>query len=385
MRVNTTVSGKQQHPALAVAADGSCVIVWDGQSPAGNGLDIFARCFAADRTPLGEEYLVNTHTTDNQQRPSIAMANDGCFVVTWESVNQDGDMLGIFAQRFTPGGTRDGEEFQVNTHTKMHQSTPSAAMNGDGRFVIVWQSIYQVHNWDIFCRLYNWDTLQPGGELLVNTNSRFNQSNAAITMFDDGHFIITWQAEKGDNALYDIAAQRFDMAGEKQGSELRVNTHTYDSPPYGKSAPQIASNGSDRYVIVWEDYHDRRTPQDGDDRGVYGQVFSIEGKKIGDEFRANETTAGPQRNPSVAMFRDGTFMVVWSGNGPDNPQGVFLRQFGSTGRALADEQCVDDKAEGARGTAIGIDEVEPAFVVIAWDGKGPEDDSGVFAAWMRKL
>jgi hypothetical protein len=35
-----------------------------------------------------------------EQRPDVASAADGSFVVVWESLGQDGDSFGIFGQRF---------------------------------------------------------------------------------------------------------------------------------------------------------------------------------------------------------------------------------------------------------------------------------------------
>jgi hypothetical protein len=44
---------------------------------------------------------VNTFTDDTQFLPQIAMNGRGDFVIAWTSDSQDGDVFGVFAQRYT--------------------------------------------------------------------------------------------------------------------------------------------------------------------------------------------------------------------------------------------------------------------------------------------
>ena len=44
---------------------------------------------------------------------------------------------------FPISGQLLGPEFQVNSYTTGHQTTPAAAMDGSGNFVVVWQSVSQ--------------------------------------------------------------------------------------------------------------------------------------------------------------------------------------------------------------------------------------------------
>lgn len=85
---------------------------------------MYARRFKADGTPLESEFLFNNYTTDDQASPALAMEANGDFVVTWESSNQDGDVWGIYAQRFDRTGNPVGFELQVNTQTLNDQLHP---------------------------------------------------------------------------------------------------------------------------------------------------------------------------------------------------------------------------------------------------------------------
>lgn len=102
-----------------------------------------ARRFNALGGPLGPDFLVNSYTSAYQRYPTIAVDGDGDFVVTWESQFQDGSSYGVFAQAFAASGARIGTELQVNTYTDNSQRFPEVAADEKGGFVVVWSSYFQ--------------------------------------------------------------------------------------------------------------------------------------------------------------------------------------------------------------------------------------------------
>jgi hypothetical protein len=63
----------------------------------GAGSGVFARAVGPGITPA--QVQVNTFTTGNQTRPAVAIDVYGNGLVTWQSENQDGSGLGVYAQR----------------------------------------------------------------------------------------------------------------------------------------------------------------------------------------------------------------------------------------------------------------------------------------------
>jgi hypothetical protein len=61
---------------------------------------IFGQRFDSAGTKPDGEFQVNTYTTNYQNRPAVAAAGNGTFVVVWSSDYQDGDSFGVFGQRF---------------------------------------------------------------------------------------------------------------------------------------------------------------------------------------------------------------------------------------------------------------------------------------------
>jgi len=166
--------------------------------------------------PQGSEFAVNTYTTGAQRTfrespQSVAMDADGDYVVTWSSYGQDGDLYGVYAQRYNAAGAAQGSEFQVNTYTTDYQLYSTVAMDADGDFVVTWSSY----------------------------------------------------AQDGNN--YGIYAQRYSAAGVAQGSEFRANTYTTDKQRHST----VALDADGDFVVVWSSYN-----QDGDDEGVYAQRFA---------------------------------------------------------------------------------------------------------------
>ena len=52
---------------------------------------------------------------------------DGDFVIVWESLAQDGSVLGVFARRFSSAGNPLASEFQVNTYTTSTRASRRSA------------------------------------------------------------------------------------------------------------------------------------------------------------------------------------------------------------------------------------------------------------------
>src|SRR5205823_125788 len=96
-----------------------------------------------DSQKLIAEGVVNTYadgaTATDGARP-VGMAANGNYVVVWSSAGQDGDGWGVYGQRFDARGTALGGEFRVNSTTAGDQNRPAVAVAPDGSFVVVWQS-----------------------------------------------------------------------------------------------------------------------------------------------------------------------------------------------------------------------------------------------------
>ncbi|UCE37558.1 MAG: fibronectin type III domain-containing protein [Thermoplasmata archaeon] len=154
--VNTHTEDVQCRPSVAMDPEGDFVIAWDSNGQDGGGYGVYAQRYDRNGNPMGPEFQVNTYISNYQRRPSVAMDSGGNFVITWESYGQDGSNYGIYAQQYDSVGNPLGNEFKVNTYTADVQDFPSIGMDEDGNFVISWESKDQDgSSYGIYAQRYN--------------------------------------------------------------------------------------------------------------------------------------------------------------------------------------------------------------------------------------
>ncbi|KAB2966651.1 MAG: hypothetical protein F9K18_05280 [Thermoanaerobaculia bacterium] len=223
-QVNSYTTANQEYPTVAAGSQGNFVVVWESNGSGGtdqDSLSIQARRFDASGTPLGADFQVNTYTTSWQGRVAMAMDGGGNFIVVWTSNGSGGtdtSSSSIQAQRFAADGTPQGAQFQVNSYTTGYQANPAVAADSRGNFVVVWQSWGSggTDNDSLSVQGQRFDSLGDplGGEFQVNSYTTSTQDRAAVATDPLGDFVIVWQSDGSSGTDQDgrsIQAQRFDQ------------------------------------------------------------------------------------------------------------------------------------------------------------------------------
>ena len=373
-QVNTRTSNKQENPAIAMDAEGNFVVVWNSYLQDGSSNGIYGRCFDSNCSPLSDEFQINTTTSGNQKEPSVAMDAGGNFVVVWHGPGMvEEDKEDIFARRFDPNGQPLGSEFRVNTYTNERQLYPDVAMNNDGDFIIAWESMNipeQVKK-AICGRLYDSNGLNIGPEFVVNeeaSDSRYpdvametegnfavvwmrdKSSNSIIARLYDadgtaktepfevstikfssitrpsiamartGHFIMAWDGDPNLAGLDDIHGRRYDFNGTAIGEQFVVNT-TIAGP---QQNPEVAMNSRGQFIIVW----DSKIDPNINEREIFAQRYDNSGRPLGGEFQVNTYMAGDQKRPAIAIGENRKFAVAWQSYGQDGSGYCVFGQIG---------------------------------------------------------
>ena len=205
-QANSYTSNNQYTPAIAAEADGDFTVVWQSRNQEGasvDGLGIFGRRFTSSGVGQAIEFMVNTYTIQAQDKPQIGADDNGDFVVTWESLGQDGSFEGTFARRVSAAGAPFGPAFQVNSYTVNNQKqifTNTGLANGqavdfdaDGDFVIAWTTEYQDGNASaVFAQRFSLPPLaildidgngvvDPLTDGILNLRHRFAFTGASLT------------------------------------------------------------------------------------------------------------------------------------------------------------------------------------------------------------
>jgi VCBS repeat-containing protein len=212
--VNTYTANSQAHSSVTSLDDGGWVVTWISFSQDGDSIGIYQQQYDLNGAPIGSETLVNTYTTDSQTNPIITSLSDGGWVVTWNSDGQDGSGTGIYQQRYNANGTPSGTETLVNTYTSGNQGYPSVTALDDGGWVVTWHSQNQDgDNYGIYQQRYDATGAVSGVETQVNSYTTGSQTYPVATSLEDGGWIVTWLSKDQDGSGMGVYQQRYDSNG----------------------------------------------------------------------------------------------------------------------------------------------------------------------------
>lgn len=343
-------------PAIASTGGGEFVIAWDsgGQydypSPDRYGIGIRTQRHAADGTETGFELSPSGYDYEAGD-PSVAMDAGGNFIVAWYDVYPSK----IEGQLFDAGGNSVGGSFRVNDFTTDTVSAPSVAMDGDGDFVVAWESqgtyAYQA---TLRGQLFDPFGTEVGDEFLVGA---YIPKSPAVATTAEGDFIVAWHESLNDGSGASVSIQRFDANANRVGDELRVNSYTTGN----QHNPALAVGPGGELVVVWES--DGSGGSDSDSFSIQGQLFAADGSAAGDQFQVNSYTREDQKEPAVAFDPSGEFLVVWTSDA--NVRG---QQFAADGSRIAEEFRVNFFDQD-RESAPAVAGVGGGEFVVTWSSR----------------
>lgn len=225
-QVNTYTPNVQAFVDVAMDQLGNSVFVWQSQGQDGSDYGIYSQVYDGAGMRVGEEFQVNTTFTGYQVEPSVAMSDVGKWVVTWTSQGQAGSDASIYARdyqhvfsTFTVNSTADPGDgictFDECTLREAlglaagapHSITPTVAFNipGDGPHTIALQSGLPTIRRPMIIDGFT----QPGAQ--PNSNPMTEPINAVmkIEITGAGFEFLTFNAEVRGLVLNRGAALRF--------------------------------------------------------------------------------------------------------------------------------------------------------------------------------
>ena len=239
-QVNTYTQSRQYEPAVAADAAGDFVVVWSSAQAGGPDLTsaVQAQRYDATGVALGAEFQVNSYSIGSQRAPTVAMDPSGNFVVAWESSTSIEDpSLGIRARRFAADGTPLGDDFQVNSYTTGYQQRPRIATDSLGDFLVVWQSdgpsATDPSASSIQGRWFDAAGTPEGDDFQVNVYTTGAQESPAVAVRDRDHFVVVWQSlgsSDGDTSSWSVH-------GRWYGAFFLDGFETGDTSRWSSTAP----------------------------------------------------------------------------------------------------------------------------------------------------
>ncbi len=264
------------------------------------------------------------------------------------------------------------QEFQVNT--SKDGWSPSIAALSDGRFVVCWGSSqdYDGADYGIYAQIFDSKANKQGYHFPVNTYTKYSQTDPHIAVLTNGRFVICWESQEQDGEDGGIFAQMFYADGKPAGEEFQVNSYIKNNQ-WHSSIVALSDGG---FVICWESYDD----QDGTGSEICAQLFDSNASRIGDEFQVNTYTDNTLMNPSISCLSDGAFVICWESSGQDGSGwGVYAQMFHADGKRMGDEFRVNTYTNNNQNQQV-ITALEDGGFVISWSSLYQDGScDGVFA------
>ena len=137
-----------------------------------------------------------------------------------------------------------------------------------------------------------------------------------------------------------------------------------------QNEPAIAMDAQGAYVVVWTS-KGQDILNETDDYGVYMQWYDADGNRLSpSDIRVNQTLAGNQLNPAVAMADDGRFVVVWEAeqliSAGFQVKGIFGRLYNADGSPASDEFTIVAYSTNSSGEFV----THPTDPSVAMDADG---------------
>jgi len=320
-------------PDVIVDINGNSFVVWQS-GYAGQGGIWGSRLDAANnQIGLVSQYVPASGRIETSN-PVVAMDNDGDFVIIWEDEFQDSYARKIVGQRFTGDDVPRGARFLVSPAPAEHEwgwrssrgEYPAVAMDGDGDFLVVWQSGDYGDN-GILGRFFDASGRTQGPTLQLVSPATYT-NHPSVAMDSDGDFVITWEEYDWYVGFHTVLAQRFAPDGSPFGSQLVIATGTMEAYPDNPTVGMAPGGG---FVVAWT-----RLGYDTDN-GIFARFFDGTGGSPSPEIQLVSPAYGQEvGEPAVAMYDDGDLVVAWKAY-DDYSLELLAQRFDSQGNPVGEQ------------------------------------------------
>jgi Ca2+-binding RTX toxin-like protein len=358
--VNSITDGGQTDPGHTVLSDGRILVTWRSSSETGLMLEVRGRYLAADGTPAGDEFLINTTPTESVNAPTVTALADGRAFVAWDSFIPSIGEFEIRGRIINADGTGD-PDFIVNSTTDNAQVTPSATTLADGRILVTWRSNESdtvTDQYDIRGRLLNADGTPVASDFVVNTSLAGIQQDPDVLALADGRALVTWSSTDPDLNLITVFGRFINSDGTVSAPDFRI------LPPSTRfqNDTTITQLANGTILVTWVTLEADTSSNDN----VHGRILAADGTSIFSDFIINSNLEGSQYNPVATALSDGRVLVVWESiNFATSDNDLYGRILGPEGFPLGEDFLINSNV-GLTERAPQVETTSDGRVVITW-------------------
>jgi hypothetical protein len=283
-------------PQLAVAPDGSALVVWVDSD--GSGFLVKGRRLAPDGTPAGAVIDLST-ATQNEVDPQVAIGPDGTATVVWERTNVDwsgaygkGTSYLIVERQVAADGTvGESHTLTPGGHSAVE---PEVDVGPDSAPIVVWNrpdgsdSIVQARRVGVdgTPAEQTYDLSASGGSAI----------EPALDVGADGRARVAWT--RFDGSHWVVQSRELSSTGEPAGA-----AHDLADAARDAVQPQLAVRPDDTGMVVWKRF-------DGDNWIVQLRRVGADAAPVGAAVDLSASGADAAE-PALALAPDGGATVAW--------------------------------------------------------------------------
>ena len=215
----------------------------------------------------GTQYAIVGQLPGDQVWPDISARTNGGFVV-WQDNATDGSGWGVSARKLDSTLSGTLSTFRVNATGTNDQQNARVAMLKNGGAVFTWQGGAEGFQ-HIYARFMTPAlTFLTTTDILVSVPANNFQVNPAVAVLNNSNVVVVWSSfnEAGQNSLQDVYGQLFTQDGQKIGNEFLINQFT----TYNQRTPSVAALANGGFVVVWVSEQQRTTVNGGNIDEVNG-------------------------------------------------------------------------------------------------------------------
>jgi RHS repeat-associated protein len=250
----------QDHPAIALGADGAHYLLWDDQRNGATDSDIyFSRRDPATGAWSANVKVNSDATTRNQVNPAISLDAANNAYAVWED-SRDGASnkidTNIYSRKRTAAGVWDTTDAKVNDDTTGNpvQRNPRIAGTAVGAQTAVWVD-FRASQLNIYsaARPAGGSWTPPNKRVTDNTSSTVAKDFPDVAVGSDGTAYAAWQDSRNGNP--DIYFAKLPPGGGAWTANVKVSD---DPGTASQHHPRVGVDASGNLTVVWLD--DRTTP-----------------------------------------------------------------------------------------------------------------------------